>query len=103
MSYYPSQNFILLYGFRALSVHPNFDKMMKGLQEIIAKSEEYADASDISLDVIQDTFTYDGEIGVNLHFKIHGNQDSVLNKVASLFRFAELNKLGFCNQAFLPE
>lgn len=103
MSYYPPQNFILVYGFKVLSVHRNCDKMEKRLQDIIVKCEEYAKTSGISLDVITDTFTYDGEIGVNLHFKIHGDQDSVLSKVASLFRFAELNKLGFCNQTFLTE
>lgn len=103
MSYYPPQDFILIYGFRALSVHRNYDKMVKGLEDIITKCEEYASASGISMDAVKDTITHDGVIGVNLHFKIHGNQDSILSKVASLFHFAELIKLGFCNQSLLLE
>lgn len=103
MSYYPSRNFILLYSFRALSTDRNFEKMIRKLQELISICEKYAKDSEIELEVVRDTFTYEEEIGINLHFKIQGNQDSVLGKVSSLFRFAELQKLGFCNQTFLTE
>ncbi len=103
MSYFPSQDFILFYSFRSLASNSNFDKMIKMLQATITKCEEYAKASDITFEAVRDTYTYDGFIGVNLHFKIYGDQDSILGKVASLFRFAELNKLGFCNQSLLTE
>ncbi len=103
MSYFPSQEFILFYSFKSLAADSNFDKMIKMLQATITKCEKYAKASDITFEAVKDTYTCDGIIGVNLHFKIHGDQDSILGKVASLFHFAELNKLGFCSQSLLTE